>query len=1007
MIPTPAEMVPRRFPLLLVSTLVVLLLAGPPASHAQSAPDSEAAFAQAVQLHQQRLYAEALTAFSAFRSEHPHHVLSGEALYLQAQSALAQGNDDDAVRLFEELQSSYPAHPQGTDARLGLAQYYLNEGETESARRQLDAVITDGTGPQVARALYLRALNARERGDLTGALRDFRRAHEQHPETEIAPAALYAAGATQVRLERYDAAAASFERLGASYSDSPYAQNIGTALAEVYYRLDNYEAVLSALNGRVSSLSGDERARALFLRAEAHNQLRQGEDAVVHYRRVIDDHPDSPYRTPARYGLAWHYYRAQQFGSAAEAFAEVRNASDGPLADRATYYEAVSRARAGNRSQAVSLYREVPARLPDHRLAADALYEAGLLLYQQEAYEEAVDAFRTVTENYPDTPRHSDAAQWLGNALLASDRLDEALQAYEQARSLDAVPDSLLQDVRFQEGWTHYQNGRYDAAASTLLALADNHPQSERGADALFWGADSQYNLGNVSEARRLFQRYLDRYANGAHRAGAQYALAWTHFKQERYTPAARYFEQFLNTYGDTDGNIPYRRDARLRLADAYFALKRYDDAVELYRRVDGDGVDYATYQTAEALNYAGRPDEAVRTLERFAERFSSSSWRPEALYRLGTIHFQEQDYEAARDAYRQFLASYPDHQLAPQAQYGIADSYYNAGAMSDAVEAYRTVLEDYPDSPTAEEAGSSLFFALNAAGQSDRADDLIASIAEANPELEAQLRFSRARAAFQSGESERALSLFRTFVRTSDDDTFLPSAYYYLGQLYADQEQYTEAINYLQQLVDQYPENEQYPEGALRLGDIHLDQENYEAALDAYRAAAENNQTGDALRAQARYGEAVALLRLGRNDEARSQLTALLDENSQGPLQSSARLGLARIAGTEGRTQEALSLYREVVNASDGETGAEALYRLGRLLRQQGQPRLALKELDRMPSLFGGYPEWVARSLLEQGRAYQQIGETGQAAQLFDEVMESYPGTPFADSARTARESL
>jgi TolA-binding protein len=612
-----------------------------------------------------------------------------------------------------------------------------------------------------------------------------------------------------------------------------------------------------------------------------------------------------------------------------------------------------------------------------------------------------------VTEDYPNAPRHGDAVQWLGNALLASNRPDEALQAYEQARSLDAVPDSLLQEVQFQEGWTHYQDGQYDAAASTFLPLANDYPQSERGADALFWGADSQYNLGNVSEARRLFQRYLNRYANGTHRAGAQYALAWTHFKQERYQAAAQYFEQFLNTYEGTDANIPYRQDARLRLADAYFALKRYDDAVDLYRRVEGDGADYATYQTAEALNYAGRSSEAIRTLERFAERFSSSSWRPEALYRLGTIHFQEQDYEAARAAYQRFLEAYPDHQLAPQARYGIADSYYNSGAMSEAVEAYRAVLENYPDTPTAGEAASSLFFALSAAGQSDRADDLIASIAEANPELESQLRFSRARAAFQSGESERALSLFQDFVRTSDDDTYLSSAYYYLGQLYADQEQYTEAINYLQQLVNQYPENQQYPEGALRLGDIHLDQENFESALDAYRAAAENDQTGDALRAQARYGEAVALLRLGRNDEAQSQLNTLLDENSQGPLQSSARLGLARIAGSEGRTQEALSLYREVVNASDGETGAEALYRLGRLLRQQGQSRRAIEELDRMSSLFGGYPEWVARSLLEQGRAYQQIGETGQAAQLFDEVIESYPGTPFANSARSARESL
>jgi TolA-binding protein len=59
------------------------------------------------------------------------------------------------------------------------------------------------------------------------------------------------------------------------------------------------------------------------------------------------------------------------------------------------------------------------------------------------------------------------------------------------------------------------------------------------------------------------------------------------------------------------------------------------------------------------------------------------------------------------------------------------------------------------------------------------------------------------------------------------------------------------------------------------------------------------------------------------------------------------------------------------------------------------------------MSSLYAGYPEWVARSLLAQAEAYRALGQTGQAAQLYDEVMESYPGTPFAETARTERKAL
>ena len=150
-----------------------------------------------------------------------------------------------------------------------------------------------------------------------------------------------------------------------------------------------------------------------------------------------------------------------------------------------------------------------------------------------------------------------------------------------------------------------------------------------------------------------------------------------------------------------------------------------------------------------------------------------------------------------------------------------------------------------------------------------------------------------------------------------------------------------------------------------------------------------------------------MALLNMDQNEQARDILNGILEENEGGPLRASAQLGLARINEDEGQSDEALDLYRTVVQAADGETGAEALYRLGRLLRQQDQPRRAIEELDRMSSLFAGHPEWIARSLLEQARAHRQLGNTGQAAQLYDEVTSSYPGTPFADTADDERTEL
>lgn len=1008
MIPAPLRIVPHgRLASFLMAGVVILGMV--PASAQRPAPSPQRAYASAVQLHHQQLYAEALTALEAYRSRYPEDAQAGQALYLGARSALAQNQDQVATRLFEELQRTHPSHPRASEAQLSLAQYFLEEGKSDAARDQLQSIVENPSSPaQAARALYLFGQSERDQGNLTQALDYFTRVKTQYAQTDVAPAAFYAVGATQVRLERYDRAAAAFEELGRQFPDSPFSENLGTALAEVYYRLDEYEKAASELEDRLSRLEDAQRARALFLLAESYNQLRRGEEAVVHYRRVLDEHSQSPYVGPAQYGLAWHYFRAEEHSQAADRFAGMRAEQSGRLAEHATYYEAVNRALAGATERAIELYERVAKQQSDSRLAAEALFEAGLLRYQQENYDSAAAFFRTLLRDHSNSSRTGDAYYWLGNAYLVDETLDRALKAYNQAIERDAAPGSLRAEVRFQKAWALYEDERYAAAAPEFLSVVDQYPNTNQGRASLFWGADSFYEQGTFDRARSLYRRYLDENPNGDHVNGARYALAWTHFKQNRFESAARLFRKFLDAYSGTDSDIPYGQDARLRLADTYFAQKKYEDAVEVYRRAGEEGADYALYQAGEALNYAGRREEALRSLRRLIERYPDSRWRPEALYRIGVLHFQQQNYEEARAAYRQLLEAYPDDPLGPQAQYGIGDSYYNAGSMEDAVQAYRTVIEQHPESSSATEAASSLFFALSAAGQEDRAENLISSIQEStNADLGDQLRFARAEAAFQSGESEKALRLFQQFVRTSSASALLPDSYYYLGLLYADQDDPSPAKNYLQQLVDQYPDSEVQPEGALRLGDLYMEGEAYEKAAAAYEAAAESDAITEELRAQARYGQSTALLNLDRNEEAKTFLNQILGESESGPLQASAHLGLARVHEEEGRAQKALKLYRSVAESIDSETGAEALYRLGRLLREQDQPREAVTELDRMSALFGGYPEWMAKALLEQARANRQMGETGQAAQLYDEVIESYSGTPFAQTAKEERKTL
>ncbi|PEN15172.1 hypothetical protein CRI94_02495 [Longibacter salinarum] len=1018
MVPSPRS-VPRARALyrsLIVSLALVLLVAALPertaAQPATTKPEAE--FASAVQLFEQRLYRKSSAAFARFRDEHPEHPSVPQAIYLQARSALALDREDDAIRLFDTLQSEYPSHPRAEEAQISLGQYFIDAGETSRGRRIMEQIAQDDPdSPNAPRAIYLLGAAEREDSNLEAAVRYFERVLRDHPDSKVAPAAAYDLASTQVRLEQYEAAASSFERLAQRYPDSPYAQNLGTAVAEVYYELGQYDRVIEELHPQLESLPPDEQPRALFFLAEAYNQRGDTENAIVYYRRIIDNGQSSPYLRPAYYGLAWNYLRAGNPQQAAESFAQVRavataGESRDDLSMKAMYYEGVARTRTNAPARAQQLFRSVVDQWPQGRLASAAEYELGILQYRQDQYDAAAASFRSVVRRAPEEPLLGDAYYMLGNAYTAQQDLDRALDAYNQAVRRDAAPDSLRREVQFQKAWTLYENERYDEAGTAFLALARDG-SSQRSRDALFWGGDCLYQQGDYSGAQARFQQYLQQYPNGRHAAAASYALGWTHFRQRDYGPAASAFRQFLDSYSEPDGEIPYRQDARLRLADSYYAMKRYDDAIAEYRRVDGQGVDYALYQTGEALSRADRNDEAIRSLQRLVREYPNSPWRGEAQFRIGFIHFQNQDYAAAREAYRTLIQRNPNERLAARAQYGIGDTYYNAGEMEQAVDAYLQVLQSHPDSEYAPEAASSLQYALLATGDASRADQIIDQFERENPgsPMVDELRFRRAEATYQSGGVDRALQLFQRFIRTSNNDALLPEAYFYVGEIYADRDQQSEARTYLQQLVDNYPSSNRRPEAALRLGDLSLEQGNAQAALEAYTVVAEDENVNPELRAQAVYGQSVALQDLGRRNEAEQLLQRLIDSNRGGPLLASARLGLARLYASDGRTAQAEDLYRQVAESSDSETGAEALVRLGMLLRNQGQPRQAIRELDRVSSLFAGYPEWVARSMLQQARAYQQLGESGEASRIYDQVISEYGGTPFAEDARSEKEQL
>ena len=991
----------------------------PPAEEAsgQDAPGAEPdraarAFVEARDLYAAHLYREAIGAFSDFRRDRPDHLHAIDALYYEAEANLALGFRDEAIALFERLEAERPGHPLAAKSRLALGNFfYLNE-EYEDALRVFRNLIADDPEPEIAaKTLYRMGASARRLDRNEEALGHFRRAAEEYRNAAYAPVALYASGYALIGLARYDEAAEALELLAARYPESPHARNIGLALAEVYYELDDYDRALDEIEERIGGLDEAGRERALFLQAESLNQLRRSEQAIVQYRRFLERYPESAYRRRAVYGLGWNYYFEEAHQWAAERFAEVREGREDDLAARATYYEAVNQNLALEPLAAIDLLEGFLANWPAHELAAHAHFELALLYYRQRRWDDAWRILGLLQETWPGHDLAGEASYYQANTAIALGNFEEAFRRFDEAADAGAASERLREEVRFQRAWLAYRSGAYREALPGFLEIYDRSPRAERGQEALFWAAESVYQLDNLDRAEELFLQYIEEAPDGKHLAAAWYALGWTHFRRTRYEDAADAFLSFLDRRraSDEEGFISYRNDALLRLADSYYALKQYANAIRTYRLVGDQGGDYAQYQIAQAFDNAGEAYEAVSAFRELLEFHPGSEWAPAARYSMGHIFFINQDYDQAIEEYGALLRSWPRDPLAAKAQYGVGDALFNAGRAEEAAAAYRIVLEEYPGSAYVSDAAAGVQIALLSTGDAEAAAAFFDEFAEQRPDspILDELRFRRAEIDLQSGRTDEALAGLLEFVRRAENPYLLAGAHYYLGATLEERGEREEAIRHFAQIIEEYAGSERFPEAAGRLGGLYLQEERPLEALDLFRMLESDGGDDPRRLAEARYGQGMALWRLNRKEEAEELLRNAIDAAPDAAETHPAYLGLARIYHEDGRYEEAEPLYRHVARGSRDEAGAEALYRLGALFRETGQDAQALEELGRLPVLFPGFGEWIARSYLEQARAFQALGNAGEAAALYDMVIGEFGETPFADTAELEKESL
>ena len=504
---------------------------------------------------------------------------------------------------------------------------------------------------------------------------------EKYPANKLADYALYSLGWAAERQKDYQKAIGFYQRLLGEKKQSDLRSTTAVRIGECYSKSGQFQKSIDYLaSAKPSITDSTEKAEADYCTAEDYYNLQDFAKARALYQEFCKDYPLNPLVRTVSYSIGWTYLKTNDFTKATAVFGDLAAGAD-DVAYNSLFREAQSVRLSGDTKKALEIFNQVITSRPSGEYADNALFESGMIHYEQKDYDAAISFFEQVPKKYPSGDAAPDAYRMLGESYIAKKNYEEAAKAFHAVKGVGPANDSVKGDAAFQEAWALYKLQKYSDAAALFASFLKEHPQHAKAIEAFFWAGESNFQAGQFADAEKYYGQFIKQGAGQPKIPDARYGLAWSYFKQGKYKDAAETFVKVLSSGGSSQ----FAFDAQLRLGDSYYYMKEYANAAGAYRGAiqsfpAKDGIDYAYYQLAQSEYKSDKFDTGIKDFEDLISRFPNSGLAAEAEYGIGWIYFQSKKYDKAIGIFQTLISRYPKSELLPKAYYSIGDSVLQSG---------------------------------------------------------------------------------------------------------------------------------------------------------------------------------------------------------------------------------------------------------------------------------------------------------------------------------------
>lgn len=949
-------------------------------------------FQQGMQQYQLGRYVQARQLLSDYLLNNRQPEQAGQARYYIASSAHRAG-DRDAKRLLEQFIAMTPNHRLAGRASFELGVIQFKAGKTAASVPLLQAATPAllSEKEKLTRNFYL-GYGYYQQHKNERAVSYLERVMEA-PDTVYRNDAAYYLGILAVQQQQFDRAKKYF--LVAEEAEK-YEAVIAPYLCQMYYQQGKYDELLAFANAKPERMASPA---VKLLTGEAQFILGNFTPALQRYQEYTAT--QSPNRN-LLYRMGYAAYAVEANAQAEEWFQQVAGKQD-TIGIYAAYYLGILYVKDNQLKFAANAFQDVLASdQAIQPITSEATYQLGKVYLADGRFNEAIQAFNAYQQQGTNANRTTEIQELLSEALLKTANYQRALVVLEKSGLPTAKLRNAYQQVSYLRGTELFNAGQYEPAIEWFKKSIQYGNNDTLPYRARYWLAEAQIATGRPEEALNHYNQVLSGPFIEEKRK-ALYGKGYVYFNRQQYVDALNLFRKFTDDPEARQLNV--YEDATLRLADCYYALKNYREAVNIYNSVinrNSPEADYAMYQKGVVLGLMDRRQEAIRVLTKCIEQFPESTYRNDAYFHRGQVQFEAGNNEAAIRYFTEFLEKFSSGQLPGYALIKRAQAHSNLDQNEKALADYRALIDRYPKH---EAANSALQGIQQASASLNRGSDLfekyLAKYELANPNAEnlAGLRYNAARNLYFNQQYEQAIESFQQYQANHPQSPDAREADFYIAESFYQLNDSARALNYYRK-VYQSGQTNRKNRVLQRLAELSEGENLRNDAIRFYTQLASE--------ARNQREQNLAWNGLLTNYYARQDFDSayLYARNLAASNVASSEAGITgnlyrgRIAYERNNRAEAREAFQAVLEVTNAIQAAEAQFMLGRIKADAGKFKASNDLLFSMGNNFAPYDYWLGRAFLLIADNYLSLNENYQARATLQSVIENSPNKEIVSRA-------